>query len=718
MSKDKPLYRDPKQPIAKRVEDLLGRMTLEEKAWQLIQRTVSLDVNPNNIGKNQKFEPMVGSILSYLGGVAKRNAFQKLAVENTRLGIPIIWGMDVIHGLQTVFPIPLAQACSFDPASTEAGCRFASMESYYAKGFNWTFSPMVDVPHDPRWGRVAEGYGEDPYTSGVFGAAAVRGYQGKDLSQPGAMAACLKHFVGYAASEGGRDYSYTDISRRALHEWYLPSFKAAVEAGARTLMSSFNDITGTPAAANRYTMTEILRERWGFTGFIVSDWGGVNQLGNQGLTQDDDEKCRLSLSAGNDMDMVDDIFLRIPKLVESGRLDIAVVDEAVRRVLRVKFELGLFEHPYVPEKIPAAASYGPAAEKIALDAARGCIVLLKNKNDILPLPPAQPRKNGKRPVIALIGPAADDPEALIGCWSFATDRTKAGIRTLKETIAAHFPGYEIRYAKGCDIWNEHDTSGFAQAMEVASRADIIIAALGESSWRSGENASHVKLTLPAAQQPLLENLATLCKPIIALLVSGRPMVYTQAEPYCDAMLQLWHGGTKAADACWDVVTGAYNPSGRLAITFPRDERQIPIYYNMHRRARPDQGNYHDLAESPLYEFGYGLSYTEFEYSNLKVAKSGKGFTAEVTVTNTGKRAGKETVFWYIGDPEASITQPIRRLIAFTQVELKPGKSQTVKLAIDPMRDLSYPDDDGQRILEPGRFILEASRKLTTEFVLE
>lgn len=701
-------YRNPALPIEQRVDDLLKRMTLDEKVDQLMQITVGADTNPNNLGSGHSFRPTIGSVLSYCGGTRNRNAFQRLAVEETRLGIPIIWGFDVIHGWRTAFPIPLAQACSWNPDIVEAGCRVAARESY-AEGVDWTFSPMLDVPHDPRWGRVMEGYGEDPLAAGIFGAAAVRGYQGEDPSQPGTVAACLKHFVGYAASEAGHDYAYTDISSRTLHETYLPPFQAAVEAGAMTLMSSFNDITGTPAVANHYTLTEVLRDRWHFRGFVVSDWDGVVQLAHQGYTTDPAEMCRAALSAGNDMEMNSSAYRNIPALIESGRLKIEVVDEAVRRVLRIKFAKGLFEHPYHEEVDPGTVSLQPKALELSRAAARASMVLLKNEKNTLPLNPDTLRS------IALIGPVATDREASAGAWPAIIDPKT--IPTLQEVLPSFFPKSEIHYAPGCDYTSD-STEHFAEAIAAAEKSDLVILALGEGAGRTGENRSYTNIALPGKQLELLRKIAAVGRPVVLLVSSGRPILYPELEPLANAILHIWECGHGAAAGCCDILTGAYNPSGRLAITFPRSVGQIPIYYNHHPRARDEKaewgGRYFDLDDSPMYPFGYGLSYTSYEYSDLEI--SVEDLTAQVTLRNTGKRAGRETVFWYLSDPEAKLTQPLRRLIAFEQVDLAPGEERRLTLQLDRMHDLAYIDPTGKKVFEPGRFILSVDGE-KAEFVV-
>lgn len=688
-------YRNPALPVEERLEDLLNQMTLDEKCDQLLQTTIGPDVNPNNLGDGGEFRPSIGSILSYFGGAHKRNEFQRRAVEDTRLGIPIIWGMDVIHGWRTGFPVPLAQACTWNPETIEAGCRVAAKECS-AEGIDWTFAPMVDIPNDPRWGRVMESFGEDPYASGLFARASVRGYQTADPSAPDAVAACLKHFAGYAASEGGRDYSYSDISARKLHEIYLPSFHAGVDEGALTLMSSFNDVTGTPAVVNRYLMTEILRDRWGFSGFVVSDWDSFRQLKAQGFSGDPEKVAIRCLSAGNDMEMVSECFKLLPELVRSGRLAEAVVDEAVRRVLRVKFKLGLFEHPYTEEQPVEATALLPEYRRLARKAAQQCAVLLKNENSLLPLDPASIR------TVALVGPVAEDAAALVGNWRGNVD--PATVPTLADVIGEFFPQSRIITVPGCGFETAAEGE-IASAVEAARGADVILAALGEEWNRSGENCSRADIALPAVQRNLLHGLAATGKPVVLLVSAGRPILYPELEPCANAILHLWQGGHEAARACFDLLTGECNPSGRLAMTFPRSMGQIPIYYNEHRRARPDQGYYHDLEESPMYPFGYGLSYTSFTYSDLSIKED---LTASVKVTNAGERRGTETVFLYLSDPEAELTQPARRLIAFRQLELAPGESRVVRFELDKMRDLAYTGPAGERIFEEGEFVLSTA----------
>ncbi len=706
-----PKFKDASLPVEERVADLLARMTLEEKADQLLQETIGKDANPNNLGPENPFRPTVGSVLSFTGGAKLRNEYQRAAVERTRLGIPIIFGFDVVHGWKTCFPSALAQAASFNPALTERLSRVAAEEAWADGGVDWSFSPMVEVARDPRWGRVVEGYGEDPFTSSRFTEAVVRGYQGRtpeDLAKPGRIAACLKHFVGYSASEGGRDYSYTSISGRDLWEQHLPPFEAGVRAGARTLMSSFNDISGVPAVANRYTQTEILRNRWDFTGFVVSDWCGVEQLKHQGYTSDPERQTLAALLAGNDMDMVDGVFRNIPALVRAKKLKKADLDRAVARVLRVKFELGLFERPYAPERPESATCLRPASTRLALEAARECAVLLQNNGGVLPLKASGARK------VALLGPVADDRRAMMGVWTAMAP--EASVKTLAEAAREAFAGAEVTVVSDeCrvpDAKTPSPSASVRESVEAAKEADIVVLALGEAGWQSGECASRVEIGLPGAQEALALAVAKAAagKPVVALIASGRPL--TLSEEFLAAVpgvLYIGQSGWGAARAAMEILLGEVNPSGKLTMTWPRSVGQIPIFYNHHAKARTWPSDYQDGSkDGPMFGFGHGLSYTTFGYSDLKVRESGGGggvlpwIDVSVTVENTGAVAGKETVILYFTDVEATYTQPVRRVAGFEKVSLAPGAKKTVRFSLSPA-GLGYPDEDGQTILEEGAF---------------
>lgn len=706
----KALYRNARLPIEKRVEDLLSRMTIEEKTEQLLQTFIGESDNPNNMG-DSKYRPTVGSILGFWHGAKARNTFQRVAVEQTRLGIPIIWGMDVIHGQRTIFPIPLAQACSFNPEATRIGCEVAACESA-PEGTNWTFAPMVDICRDPRWGRVAEGFGEDPYVGSQFAAAAVKGFQGDKFVPGKNMAACLKHFCGYGYSEGGKDYCYSDFSRLTLWETILPPFHAGVKAGAMTLMSSFNDIAGTPAVVNHYTMTEVLRKKWKFDGFVVSDWGSITQLGRQGYSSDPKIQTLSALCAGNDMEMADTQYLTIPELVKEGRLGRKAVDEAVRRVLRIKFRIGLFEMPYASEAPLEEYTLLPEYLKKAEAAAAETLVLLKNEGGTLPLA-------GKFRTLALLGPVAANAGCMKGTWGgMGSEETMTTIEMgLREKLPADC---RLLYAKGCDFEGD-DRSGFDEALSAARESDAVVICLGEPGEGSGENQSLANIRLHGLQEELLRQVAALNKPLVLVLGSGRPLELHTTAPIAPAILHVWQPGIRGGAAIADVLLGNINPSGRLAITFPLTTGHIPTFYAQRQHSR-DQGYYRDMGVAPLYPFGHGLSYTTFSCSQATLS-AGKisvkrGLTAKVKVENTGSCSGKETIFWYITDPEAGITQPKMRLIGFEKIELAPGEGREVVLKIDAQRDLSYADYEGNRILEPGRFLLRAGTSELVEFILE
>lgn len=710
---DQPVYRDPEAPVERRVEDLLARMTLEEKVMQVTQWTYGKNMNVNNVEQEMKaVSPMIGSLLYRSTSAAFYNQVQRKAIEESRLGIPILCGFDVIHGYRTIFPIPLGQACAWDVEKTGESCRIAARESRLS-GVHWTFSPMVDVARDARWGRVSEGYGEDPYLNGVMGVAAVRGYQGDDLSKSDAMAACLKHFVGYAYSEGGRDYHYTEISPQSLWETALPPFEMGVKAGAATVMSAFNDISGIPASANRYTMTEILRDRWGFDGFVVSDWNAVEQLKAQGVAADDAEACLKALTAGLDMDMVDDVYRRsLPGLIANGTLPEEVLDEAVRRILRLKFRMGLFEHPYV-EELPDSVRYlRPEARAVARELAAESMVLLKNKEAVLPV-----RGEVKR--IALLGPMADNRVDLMGSWwgqGVADD-----VVTILEGLRAEFAGKaEIVSCAGCGFDGD-DRSQFARARALARQSDLVVLCMGEKRNWSGENASRASLALPAIQEEFIREMARTGRPTVVLLSSGRPVDVRGFESEVDALMAIWQPGTEGGNAVAQLLSGKVNPSGRLAITFPLCAEQQPVYYNRRQAARPRSGRYQNLPHDPMYPFGYGLSYTTFSYGTLRLERTtlhrGERLVAEIEVTNDGTCDGKETVLWYVSDPVASISRPMRELRHFEKQSIPAGESRVFRFEIDPERDLSFPDATGERHLENGTFVLEVNgRRVEFELI--
>lgn len=700
-SKDKksiPLYKDAKAPIEKRIDDLISRMTLEEKILQLNQYTLGRNNNVNNVGEEVKKVPSeIGSLIYFDINPELRNSMQKKAMEESRLGIPIIFGYDAIHGFRTIYPISLGQACSWNPGLVEQACAVSAQEARMS-GVDWTFSPMIDVARDPRWGRVAEGYGEDPYTNGVFAAASVRGYQGDDMSAENRMAACLKHYVGYGASEAGRDYVYTEISAQTLWDTYLLPYEMGVKAGAVTLMSSFNDISGVPGSANPYIMTEILKKRWKHDGFIVSDWGAVEQLKNQGLAATKKDAARYAFNAGLEMDMMSHAYDRhLKELVEEGKVTMAQVDESVRRVLRVKFRLGLFERPYTPVTNEKDRFFRPQSMVVAAQLAAESMVLLKNDNQILPL------TNKKK--IAVVGPMAKNGWDLLGSWCGHGKDTD--VEMLYDGLTAEFGGdAELRYAMGCKPQG-NDRSGFAGALDVARWSDVVIVCLGEMLTWSGENASRSTIALPQIQEELVKELKEAGKPIILVLSNGRPLELNRMEPLCDAILEIWQPGINGARSMAGILSGRINPSGKLAMTFPYSTGQIPIYYNRRKSGRGHQGFYKDITSDPLYPFGHGLSYTEFKYGTVTPSatkvKRGDKLSAEVTVTNTGSRDGAETVHWFISDPYCSITRPVKELKHFEKQLIKAGETKTFRFDIDLERDFGFVNEDGKRFLEAGEY---------------
>lgn len=691
------LYKDPSVPVEIRVDDLLGRMTMDEKVMQLNQYTLGRNNNENNVGKVVGQLPAeLGSVIYFGDDAVLRNAFQRRCMEESRLGIPCIFGYDMIHGYRTIYPISLAQACSWNVPLVERMTSYAAAEGRMT-GVDWTFSPMIDVAHDPRWGRVSEGYGEDPYANAAFGAATVRGYQGKSLADSTTIAACLKHFVGYGASEAGRDYVYTEISPQTLWDTYLLPYKACVDAGAVTLMSSFNDISGIPGSANHYTMTEILRNRWKHKGFVVSDWGAIEQLVNQGNAADKKEAGLHSFNAGLDMDMMNHSYDKyLAELVEEGKVDPARLDESVRRVLRVKMQLGLFENPYTPE-FPGRYNR-PGAKATAKQLAAESMVLLKNDStNLLPL------SGVKR--IAVVGPLSKSSASLLGSW-FGRGRFDEVVTVLQGITDRFAPEAEIRCAEGCSF-DKIVPEELAKAVDTARWADVVILCLGEQQRWSGENASRSTIALPDVQLQLAREIAATGKPVVMLLSSGRPLDISQMEPLANAILEIWQPGTTGGTAVAEILAGDINPSGKLSMTFPRSTGQIPIYYNRRGAARRHQGFYQDIPSTPLYPFGHGLSYTTFTYGEPTVSattfKKGDKITVTVPVTNTGSRTGAETVMWFTADPVASVTRPLMELKHFEKRELKPGETATFTFTIDPMKHLSFPDSDGNRILEPGDF---------------
>lgn len=702
----KMLYKDAKAPIEERIEDLLSRMTLKEKVMQLNQYTLGRNNIENNKGEEVKDIPAeIGSLIYFPTDPELRNRMQRHAMKDSRLGIPILFGYDAIHGFRTIFPIPLGQACSWNTDLVEKACRVSAQECRMS-GVDWTFSPMIDVSRDPRWGRVAEGYGEDPYANGVFAKASVKGYQGANLANGMSVAACLKHYVGYGASEAGRDYVYTEISRQTLWDTYLPPYKMGVDAGAATIMSSFNDISGVPGSANHYTLTEVLRNKWNYKGMVVSDWGAIMQLQSQGLAKDLKDAGMYAMNAGLDMDMMSHSYdAYLEALVNEGKVSLASVDEAVRRVLRVKFQLGLFENPYTPTSKSSERFLKSESMQIASQMASESMVLLKN-NGILPL-----KGVGK---IAVMGPMADNAHDMLGCW-WGHGENKDVVKLLTGINQEFGKSAEVRYISGCDFDGD-DQSDFSQAKELAKWADVVILCMGEKGSWSGENNSHAKIELPEIQQQLIEIVHKAGGKIVLALASGRPVILGSAVQASDAILEIWHPGILGGEALAGILSGRYNPSGKLAMTFPYSQGQIPIYYNRRNSARRHQGFYKDMTSEPLYPFGYGLSYTHFTYGvpvadKLTVSKDDH-FSITIPVTNDGGMNGKEAVLWYVSVPYSSITRPCKELKFFEKKMIRKGETVNYVFDVDVERDLGYVDDQGHRFVEAGEVsILVGGQKL-------
>ena len=685
--------------IDTRVDELISAMTPEEKIGQLQQYTS---------GENYDYEQMArsGAAGSFLNitGAARTNALQKQAVENSRLKIPIIFGQDVIHGFQTIFPIPLAEAASWDPDLAETAAAVAAREAR-AAGIHWTFAPMVDIARDPRWGRIAEGAGEDPFLGARMAIARVHGFQGNHLAATDRVAACLKHYVGYGAAEGGRDYNTTDISEQILRNIYLPPFRAGVQAGAATLMSAFNDLNGLPASANPYTLDQILRKEWGFKGFVVSDWNSVGELIPHGVAVDCAEAARKSLTAGVEMDMMSGCYREsLFPLLETGQISIKTIDEAVRRILRIKILLGLFENPYADPKREKEVMLAKPHLELARQMARESIVLLKNQNNLLPI-------SKKNITVAVIGPLADRKADLLGTWSCEGDSAKV-VSVLQAVRDAVGPGGKVLTAPGCEI---EGTNGslLRAAVEMAQQADVVIACVGESRAMSGEASSRASIELPGLQEELLKALAVTKKPVVAVLMAGRPLATPWTVENIPAVLMAWHGGTLAGQAIADVLFGDYNPSGRLPVSWPRSTGQLPLYYNFKNTGRPTaevkySSRYLDIASTPQFPFGYGLSYTRFDYSGLQLDKNEIGpagqLKVSVQINNAGEKAGDEVVQLYIRDLVGSITRPVKELKGFRRIHLEPGQSQIVHFTLGP-DELGFFNAHNEFVVEPGHFHL-------------
>ena len=687
--------------IEAKIDALLSKMTLEEKAGQMTQLGKGGEDGPENVNEQIK-NGNVGSFLN-LRDLKLRNERQKIAVEESRLGIPLLFGADVIHGYRTIFPVPLAEAASWNLELMEKTAVVAAKEAR-AAGVDWTFSPMIDIARDPRWGRTVEGAGEDTYLGSRIARAKVRGYQGKDLADPETIAACLKHFAVYGASQGGREYHTTEVPMRTVRDVYLPPFKAGVEEGAATLMSGFNDLNGVPTSGNKKLLTDTLRGEWGFNGFVVSDYRSVKQLIYHGFAKDEPHAAILGSTAGVDMEMVSQTYIEnLPGFVRKGIISEDVLDTAVRRILRVKFSLGLFDNPYVDPKLQDTVILAPKHRELARQAARESMVLLKNENKLLPL-----NKNIKS--IALIGPLADNQKDLLGTWSLAgkSDDVVTILKGLKNTFA---DTCKIDYAKGCEI-NDVSTEGFAEAIDIANRSDIVVMAVGEGVMHNGEAHSRTNLNLPGVQLQLVKEVQKTGKPIVMILFAGRPLTIDWELQNIPSILLAWHPGIEGGNGITDVLLGRYNPAGKITVTFPRNVGQIPIYYNMKNTGRPiiDEdrftSKYIDSLNTPLLPFGYGLSYTTFAYSNLKIENKKVKIPGTVKVstdiTNTGKMAGHEVVQLYIRDLVGSVTRPVKELKGFERIYLKPGQTKTVTFDLSTS-DLRFYDINMEYRVEPGDF---------------
>ena len=712
-SEKSPIYKDASADIEARVNDLVNRMTLEEKILQLNQYVLGINTVENNFGEMVKDIPVeIGSLIYFNDHAEVRNAMQKKAMEESRLGIPILFGHDVIHGYRTTYPIPLALACSWNPELVRQASEVAAQEAYDC-GVNWTFSPMVDVSRDPRWGRVMECFGEDPYTNAVFCEAVVKGYQGDDMSEKNRIAACLKHYVGYGASEAGRDYVPTEISDQTLWDTYLPPFEAGVKAGAATLMSAFHTISGIPASANHYILTEVLKEKWQHDGFVVSDWGAVEQLRYQGMAEDEKEATMLAFNAGIEMDMADRMYQKyLAALLEEGKVDMKLVDESVRRVLRVKFRLGLFEQPYVEEKPESEMYLLPKSLEIAEKAAAESMVLLKNENSVLPLEDVG--------TIAVIGPVASDSTQHLGNWG-ARARAEDVVGIVQGMCEEYAGKSKILTAKGCDFEGE-DKSGFAEAVRVAKASDVVVVCLGHKGSWSGENQSRSTIEIPKIQEELFSAVEATGKPVVVLVTTGRPVELPRIEKKADAILQTWHSGVRAGKAIAGLLSGRYNPSGKLAMTFPYSTGQIPVYYNRRHRARTgNQGLYKDITSEPMYPFAHGLSYSTFEYGKLTVSadklKEGETISAEVTVKNTSQRDGLETVHWFVKDPYSHITRPVKELKYFEKKLIKAGENVTFRFEINSLRDLGFVNREGKKYLDKGEYRIMVGDQSVSIYVI-
>jgi beta-glucosidase len=688
--------------IEAKINALVARMTLAEKLGQLQQ----LDGEANGVYRPEHPDMirkgLLGTTLN-IRGAKRTNELQRIAMQESRLKIPVIFAFDVIHGYRTIFPVPLGEAASWDTKAVERAAAVAAAEAS-AAGVRWTFAPMVDIARDARWGRIVEGSGEDTFLGSAMASARVRGFQGKDYSAPDKVVACAKHWVGYGAAEAGRDYNTTEISERTLREIYFPPFKAALDAGVGTFMSAFNDLNGEPTSANPFTLTQVLRKEWKFDGIMVSDYESVRELMNHGIAATEADAAQAGLSAGVDVEMVSRLYNKHgAQLIRDGKLSMAAIDEAVRRVLRIKFRLGLFDNPYTDESRESAVMLSRENQAAAREVAGRSLVLLKNERETLPL-------NKNISSIALIGPLADDQLSMIGSWS--GDGRKEDAVTVLAGIKAKVPAStKINYAKGCDVLGG-TTDGITEAVRAARQSDMAILAVGESADMSGEASSRTSLDLPGHQLDLVKAVVATGKPTIVVLMNGRPLTINWLSENTSAILETWFAGTQAGNAIADALFGDVNPGGKLPLTFPRSVGQEPLYYNHKNSGRPADANnkytskYLDMPWTPLYPFGYGLSYTQFKLSNLQlstksITPNGR-LTVSVEVENTGKRAGDEVVQLYIRDLAGSITRPVKELRGFERVTLQPGEKRRLEFQLTS-EHLGFYNRDMRFVVEPGEF---------------
>lgn len=719
---------DKNTEIENKVETLLHKMTLEEKLGQMNQLSPwDFEDLAKRVRKGE-----VGSILNVVNP-EEVNKIQKIAVEESRLGIPLIVSRDVIHGYKTIFPIPLGQAATFNPEVVKEGARVAAIEAS-ADGIRWTFAPMIDVARDPRWGRIAESCGEDPYLNAVMGTAMIKGYQGDSLNDPTAIAACAKHFVAYGAAEGGRDYNSTFIPERVLRNVYLPPFKAAADAGCATFMTSFNDNDGVPSTANSFVLKDVLRKEWKYDGMVVTDWASALEMVNHGFCTDGKDAAEKSVNAGVDMEMVSETFIQnLKQSIAENKVSIETIDNAVRNILRLKFRLGLFDNPYVVT--PQTVKYAEKHLQTAKTAAEQSVILLKNENQTLPF-------TDKIKTLAIIGPMADAPYEQMGTWVFDGEKehTQTPLTAIKEMYGDKV---KVLFEKGLEYSRDKNTAGIARAVSAARQADAVVVFVGEESILSGEAHSLANLNLQGAQSQLIKELAATGKPVVTVVMTGRQLVIADEVKVSDAMLYSFHPGTMGGPAIADILFGKVNPSGKTPVTFPRMSGQVPIYYAQHKTGRPanptemlideipvEAGQtsvgcrsfYLDAGNSPLFPFGYGLSYTTFEYSNLSLTSdkltAQDTLSISFTLKNTGKYDGTEVVQLYVQDKVGSVTRPVKELKRFQRVTLKAGESTQVSLSL-PVSELAFWGYDMNYTVEPGDFTLwvgtNSAEGLTKDF---